>query len=83
LRAAKAIPQERLARALGVKQAQVSKLERQDNMRLSTLRKLVGALGGELELRARFQDEPGDVILRGPWTRAAKAQVKPRARKKT
>lgn len=75
LRAAKAIRQESLAQSLGVKQAQVSKLERQGNMRLTTLRNLVGALGGELEIRARFKDETGDVIITGPWTKApAKAK---------
>lgn len=81
LRVEKAIRQETVARALGVKQAQVSKLERQGNMRLDTLRKLVGALGGQLEIRARFEGDPGDVIITGPWARTARrrSQTKTRA----
>lgn len=36
-------------------QAAVSRLENRDDMRISTLREYVQALGGELELYARFQ----------------------------
>jgi len=39
-----------LAKALGIKQPTVSKLEAQDDMQISTLRRIVQALGGELEL---------------------------------
>ncbi|HEY9595404.1 MAG TPA: XRE family transcriptional regulator, partial [Spirochaetia bacterium] len=70
LRAARALSQQKLASVLGVKQAQISKLERQVNMRLGTLRKFVRALGGQLEIRARFKDESGDVIIAGPWAGA-------------
>jgi hypothetical protein len=79
LRAAKAIRQEKLAKTLGVKQAQVSKLERQGNMRLTTLKNFVGAMGGELEIRARFKDEAGDVIITGPWTKTKAKPKKPKA----
>ena len=44
-------------------QSQLSKLERQDDALLSTLRDYVKALGGELELVARFGDKA--VTLRG------------------
>jgi DNA-binding XRE family transcriptional regulator len=43
-----------IARALGVKQPSVSKIERQTDMYLSTLRGYVEASGGALELIVRF-----------------------------
>ena len=39
-----------------VRQASISKLERQDDVLVSTLRRQVEALGGQLEVRARFPD---------------------------
>jgi transcriptional regulator with XRE-family HTH domain len=47
--------QETTAEALGLKQAAVSRLEHRDDMRISTLREYVQALGGELEFYARFK----------------------------
>ncbi len=44
------LTQEELAAALGIKQPSLSKLENQDDMQISTLRKLIEALGGSLEL---------------------------------
>lgn len=46
--------QSELAKALGIKQPSLSKLERQSDMQISTLGKIVEALGGELEVVARF-----------------------------
>lgn len=46
--------QRQVAAALGMKQPSLSKLERQKDMQISTLRKIVKALGGELEVLARF-----------------------------
>src|SRR5712692_4323540 len=46
--------QQEVATALGIKQPSLSKLERQSDMQISTLRKIVNALGGELELLAKF-----------------------------
>jgi DNA-binding XRE family transcriptional regulator len=46
--------QRELAKAIGIKQPSLSKLEKQADMQLSTLKKFVNALGGELELIARF-----------------------------
>ena len=39
---------------LGIKQPSLSKLEKQSDMQISTLRRIVNALGGELEVIARF-----------------------------
>jgi transcriptional regulator with XRE-family HTH domain len=46
--------QQQVANALGMKQPSLSKLEKQSDMQVSTLRKIVGALGGELEVLAKF-----------------------------
>jgi transcriptional regulator with XRE-family HTH domain len=46
--------QRQVAEALGMKQPSLSKLEKQSDMQLSTLRKIVKALGGELEVLAKF-----------------------------
>jgi transcriptional regulator with XRE-family HTH domain len=46
--------QHQLADALGIKQPSLSKLEKQSDMQLSTLRRIVKALGGELEVLAKF-----------------------------
>ncbi len=50
--------QVQIAEELGVKQAAVSKLERRTDMYISTLRKLIEAMGGELDIIARFPDQP-------------------------
>lgn len=54
LRAARRLTQERLAKSLHVKQAAVPKLERRTDMYVSTLREFIAAMGGELEITARF-----------------------------
>lgn len=56
LRAARKLTQEKLAENLNVKQAAVSKLERRTDMYVSTLREFISAMGGELEITARFPD---------------------------
>jgi len=45
-----------VARAMGVTQSALSQMEAQDDLQLSTLRRLVKALGGELDIVARFGD---------------------------
>jgi transcriptional regulator with XRE-family HTH domain len=61
LRAARALTQEHLSTILGVKQSAVSKLERRADMYVSTLRHVIEAMGGQLEIRAIFPD--GDVRI--------------------
>ncbi len=46
--------QRQVADSLGIKQPSLSKLERQKDMQISTLRKIIKALGGELEVFAKF-----------------------------
>lgn len=48
--------QSAVAKAMGVSQSALSQLESQDDLQLSTLRRLVKALGGELDIIARFGD---------------------------
>jgi DNA-binding transcriptional regulator YiaG len=56
LRQARHLTQEALARVLRSKQALVSKLERRADMYVSSLRSYIRAMGGELEIIARFPD---------------------------
>ena len=64
LRRARKITQVRLAKTLGISQDGVSRLEKRSDLLLSTLRKSVEAMGGNLSLVAEFPDrEP--VILSG------------------
>lgn len=56
VRRARAQTQQQLARSLSVNQAWISRVERQTDMYLSTLRAYVEALGGELEVSVRFDD---------------------------
>src|SRR5713226_6778561 len=60
-----------IARRLKVGQDAVSKLETRSDMYISTLRKILKAMGGELELIARFPDRP-------PVRLAALSTVAPR-----
>ncbi len=48
------LTQQELAKALGVTQPSLSKLENQDDMQISTLRRLIEALGGQLEIIAHL-----------------------------
>lgn len=54
--------QEELAASLGVGQDTVSRIERRSDVLLSTLRRYVAAMGGELELVARFPNRSPLII---------------------
>ncbi|MEW6270092.1 MAG: XRE family transcriptional regulator [Thermodesulfobacteriota bacterium] len=56
LRNARHLTQEALATALGKTQPQISKLEKQSDLYVSTLRSYIRAMGGELDIVARFPD---------------------------
>lgn len=56
LRKSRDVTQVDLAKLMKVEQAAVSKLERREDMYVSTLRDYVRALGGELKLVASFPD---------------------------
>jgi transcriptional regulator len=61
LRQAKQLSQEKLAELLETKQANVSRLERRTDMYISTLRNYIEAMGGKLEIVARFPE--GSVLI--------------------
>jgi transcriptional regulator with XRE-family HTH domain len=54
LRKARQVTQVEMAKALGVKQEQVSRIEKRTDLHISTLRRSIEALGGELSLVAKF-----------------------------
>lgn len=53
--------QEDLAETIGIKQPSLSKLESQEDMQISTLQRLINALGGQLELIAHMPG--GDIRI--------------------
>src|SRR5512144_807012 len=57
LREARERSQEEVAKKLHINQAAVSKLERRADMYLSTLRSYIEAMGGRLEIIARFPNQ--------------------------
>src|SRR3569833_1700090 len=64
LRRARKLTQVRMAKALGITQDSVSRLEKRSDVLLSTLRKTVQAMGGNLSLIAEFPARP-PVVLSG------------------
>lgn len=61
--------QRQVAEALGIKQPSLSKLEKQSDMQISTLRKIVKALGGELKVLAEFPNGTIKISQFGPSPR--------------
>jgi transcriptional regulator with XRE-family HTH domain len=57
------VPQSRVAKAAGIKQSNLSRMEKQNDMQIATLRKIVSALGGKLEVIARFKGADVRIIL--------------------
>ena len=84
LRKAKQITQEQVARRLGGRQVYVSRLENRADMKLSTLRDYVRAIGGDLRLMVTFP-EGRTVRLQaiGNKRNASRRPVKPAAEPRT
>jgi predicted XRE-type DNA-binding protein len=61
LRRARELSQVQLATVLKMTQPEVSKIEKRTDMYVSTLRSFIEAMGGELDIVARFPD--GDVRI--------------------
>ncbi|MFZ1934076.1 MAG: XRE family transcriptional regulator [Thermoguttaceae bacterium] len=61
VRKAVGLTQEELAASLGIKQPTLSRLESQNDMQISTLRNLIEALGGQLEIVVHMPG--GDIRL--------------------
>ena len=64
LRRARKLTQVRVAKTLGITQDSVSRLENRSDLLLSTLRKTIEAMGGNLSLVAKFPDR-APVVLSG------------------
>lgn len=79
LRLAVAQTQQELAANLGVGQDTISRIEHRSDLLLSTLRSYVQAMGGELELVARFPNRPPvllDHIAQKPALKARTSSTK-------
>jgi transcriptional regulator with XRE-family HTH domain len=68
LRKLEGVTQVGLAEKLGIKQPAVSQLEQQDHMQVSTLQRIVKALGGVLEITVRL---PGGEYRLGQFNSVA------------
>jgi transcriptional regulator with XRE-family HTH domain len=64
LRKARKLTQVRMAKKLGITQDGVSRLEKRSDLLLSTLRKAVQAMGGNLSLVAEFPDRAPVILSR-------------------
>lgn len=62
LRKARKLTQARVAKVLGVTQDSVSRLEKRTDLLLSTLRKTVNAMGGDVRIIAEFPDRAPVVL---------------------
>ena len=62
LRKARRLTQARVAKALGITQDSVSRLEKRSDLLLSTLRKTVEAMGGDVRIVAEFPDRAPVVL---------------------
>lgn len=63
LRHALNLTQEQMAELLEVDQGNVSRLEQRTDLMLSTLRKYITAMGGELKLVVEFPDRPPVTLI--------------------
>ena len=66
LRESRGITQEQVAAELATSRPNVSRIEREDDVRVTTLQRYISAIGGELEVVVRFPDgERLTIIGRG------------------
>jgi DNA-binding XRE family transcriptional regulator len=73
LRKDRELTQEELADILEIRQSAISKLESQDDIMVKTLERYVEALGGELEIRAKF---PNKVVTLTQFTLGKRPEVR-------
>lgn len=66
LRRARQLTQETLAETLGMSQSEVSKVERRTDIYVSTLRRYIEAMGGELQIFARFPNGVVEIMQVAP-----------------
>jgi len=63
LRKGRRLSQAKMAAALGIGQMQISRLERRQDPRLSTMQRTVAAMGGKLTLIATFPDQEPVILV--------------------
>lgn len=63
LREARGLTQAEMADRLEIRQVSVSKLESRSDVRVSTLQAVVDAMGGEVEIYARFPDAVYRIVV--------------------
>lgn len=80
LRRARTLTQKHMAKKLGVGQESVSKLENRSDLMISTLRNYVEAMGGTLNLVAKFPNRPPVALsgFRAVGTNVHAAAARPR-----
>jgi DNA-binding XRE family transcriptional regulator len=81
VRRAHKLTQASVAKALGISQDQVSRLEQRSDLLLSTLRKYVESMGGHLSIIAEFPDR-APVRLSG-FTEVAPQMTRARSRRRS
>ena len=74
LRVRRGVTQEQVAAQLGTSRPNVSRIERGDDVRLSTVQRYVEALGGGLELVARFPHGETETLLSATVTTRQRAR---------
>jgi transcriptional regulator with XRE-family HTH domain len=73
LRKEQELTQKELADMLEIRQSAISKLESQDDIMVRTLERYVEALGGELEIRAKF---PNKVVTLNQFIEGKRSEVR-------
>ncbi len=63
MRKGRKISQTKMAKALGIGQMQISRLEKRKDPRLSTMERTVAAMGGRLTMIATFPDQEPVVLV--------------------
>ncbi len=79
IREARGATQQQIAEAWKVSQPNVSQIERTPDIYLSTLRRYVAALGGEIEINAVFPNEVITLLDNGQTRTAERPANSPRA----
>ena len=65
IRKSQDVTQNDIAKLLGIKQENVSRMERREDMKVSTMREYIEALGGTIQINAVFPDNKIISVLNG------------------
>lgn len=69
MRKGRKISQAKMAKALGIDQTQISRLEKRKDLRLSTIERTVAAMGGHLTMIATFPDQDPIILMASQFTK--------------